>query len=217
MLGEGWGSLSSAVQPNPGIKVIDATGMYVMPGGIDPHTHLEAAMFNTVSCDDFATLGFLQVADNLFNLLFVYWKVLCRTLSGCWIRFSFFCLALSHSCFTAAFTINAAIPQSSSQLWSQIKDYMQRSGSCIGRWNYNGDRFRLASRAWPTAGLRSVRSKSKEVFDGLCVAHGCHAFWQKGIAHAWLMSYHNLLLDRTAVCWCFVSVGKQIARALCWK
>ena len=24
-----------------------------MPGGIDPHTHLEAAMFDTVACDDF--------------------------------------------------------------------------------------------------------------------------------------------------------------------
>lgn len=44
----------STLQPGPGAKIIGATGRYVMPGGIDPHTHLEAAMFDTVSCDDFA-------------------------------------------------------------------------------------------------------------------------------------------------------------------
>ncbi len=42
------------VQPGRGVRVVEAKGSYVMPGGIDPHTHLLAAMFNTVSCDDFA-------------------------------------------------------------------------------------------------------------------------------------------------------------------
>lgn len=31
---------------------VDATGMLVMPGGVDPHTHFELPMFNTVSSDD---------------------------------------------------------------------------------------------------------------------------------------------------------------------
>jgi len=33
--------------------VLDATGCYVMPGGIDPHTHLEMPFMGTYSSDDF--------------------------------------------------------------------------------------------------------------------------------------------------------------------
>jgi dihydropyrimidinase len=36
-----------------GAKVVDATGKYVMPGGIDPHTHLEMPFMGQVTCDDF--------------------------------------------------------------------------------------------------------------------------------------------------------------------
>ncbi len=36
-----------------GDKVLDATGCYVMPGGIDPHTHLEMPFMGTYSTDDF--------------------------------------------------------------------------------------------------------------------------------------------------------------------
>ncbi|AET00187.1 putative dihydropyrimidinase [Medicago truncatula] len=35
------------------VYVIDATGKFVMPGGIDPHTHLEMEFMNTVAVDDF--------------------------------------------------------------------------------------------------------------------------------------------------------------------
>src|SRR5215217_2011405 len=34
-------------------KVIDASGKYVIPGAIDPHTHMEMPFGGTVSCDDF--------------------------------------------------------------------------------------------------------------------------------------------------------------------
>jgi dihydropyrimidinase len=36
-----------------GDEVIDASGCYVMPGGIDPHTHLEMPFMGTYSSDDF--------------------------------------------------------------------------------------------------------------------------------------------------------------------
>jgi len=36
-----------------GDKVLDAKGCYVMPGGIDPHTHLEMPFMGTYSSDDF--------------------------------------------------------------------------------------------------------------------------------------------------------------------
>ena len=40
---------------NPADSVIDATGMYVMPGGIDAHTHLDMPLGAIVSTDDFET------------------------------------------------------------------------------------------------------------------------------------------------------------------
>ncbi|MEC7963244.1 MAG: amidohydrolase family protein, partial [Pseudomonadota bacterium] len=36
-----------------GDKVLDAEGCYVMPGGIDPHVHLEMPFMGTHSADDF--------------------------------------------------------------------------------------------------------------------------------------------------------------------
>ena len=36
-------------------KAIDATGKYVIPGGVDPHTHLDFPFGGTVSSDDFST------------------------------------------------------------------------------------------------------------------------------------------------------------------
>jgi dihydropyrimidinase len=44
----------TAIGPNlKGDKTLDATGCYVMPGGIDPHTHLEMPFMGTYSSDDF--------------------------------------------------------------------------------------------------------------------------------------------------------------------
>jgi dihydropyrimidinase len=38
-----------------GARVIDAGGAYVMPGGIDPHTHMELPFMGTVASEDFFT------------------------------------------------------------------------------------------------------------------------------------------------------------------
>lgn len=36
-------------------EIIDASGQYVMPGGIDPHTHMQLPFMGTVATDDFFT------------------------------------------------------------------------------------------------------------------------------------------------------------------
>src|ERR1700727_776406 len=38
-----------------GAEVIDAAAQYVMPGGIDPHTHMELPFMGTTASDDFYT------------------------------------------------------------------------------------------------------------------------------------------------------------------
>jgi dihydropyrimidinase len=48
------GETITEIGPNlSGNDVLDATGCYVMPGGIDPHTHLEMPFMGTYSTDDF--------------------------------------------------------------------------------------------------------------------------------------------------------------------
>ncbi len=38
-----------------GARVVDAGGQYVMPGGIDPHTHMQLPFMGTVASEDFFT------------------------------------------------------------------------------------------------------------------------------------------------------------------
>ncbi len=47
------GKISKIGDNLSGDEILDATGCYVMPGGIDPHTHLEMPFMGTYSSDDF--------------------------------------------------------------------------------------------------------------------------------------------------------------------
>src|SRR5258708_23441882 len=38
-----------------GARVVDAGGQYVIPGGIDPHTHMNLPFMGTVASEDFET------------------------------------------------------------------------------------------------------------------------------------------------------------------
>ncbi|PWB20513.1 dihydropyrimidinase [Comamonas sp. JNW] len=45
----------AAAQAPAGTETLDASGQYVMPGGIDPHTHMQLPFMGTVTADDFFT------------------------------------------------------------------------------------------------------------------------------------------------------------------
>ena len=46
-------AVGAAIDAPAGAQIVDAGGCYVMPGGIDPHTHLELGFMGSVSADDF--------------------------------------------------------------------------------------------------------------------------------------------------------------------
>jgi dihydropyrimidinase len=48
-------AVGSNLEAPAGAQVIDAGGQYVMPGGIDPHTHMNLPFMGTVTADDFFT------------------------------------------------------------------------------------------------------------------------------------------------------------------
>lgn len=45
--------VAPSLQPPPGAKVIDAAGKFVLPGGIDAHTHFADNFMSATSVDDF--------------------------------------------------------------------------------------------------------------------------------------------------------------------
>ena len=51
--GERIAAVGEKLDAPAGAEIIDAGGLYVMPGGIDPHTHMELMFMGTVSADDF--------------------------------------------------------------------------------------------------------------------------------------------------------------------
>ena len=48
-------AIGANLLPPPECELVDASGQYVMPGGIDPHTHMQLPFMGTVTADDFFT------------------------------------------------------------------------------------------------------------------------------------------------------------------
>ena len=48
-------AVGEGLQAGAGAVVVDAGGQYVMPGGIDPHTHMQLPFMGTTTMDDFFT------------------------------------------------------------------------------------------------------------------------------------------------------------------
>jgi dihydropyrimidinase len=53
MAGEKIVEIGRDVVPDSGMRVIDATGKYVLPGGVVPHTHLDTPSQGTNTADDY--------------------------------------------------------------------------------------------------------------------------------------------------------------------
>jgi dihydropyrimidinase len=48
-------TIGQHIAVGPDIPVVDATGLYVLPGGVDIHVHLENVIGPTITCDTFAS------------------------------------------------------------------------------------------------------------------------------------------------------------------
>ncbi|EFP04158.1 hypothetical protein CRE_07886 [Caenorhabditis remanei] len=45
--------ISPSIEPLPGLEIVDATDRLVIPGGIDPHTHMQLPFMGEIAKDDF--------------------------------------------------------------------------------------------------------------------------------------------------------------------
>jgi dihydropyrimidinase len=67
------GEVIAAVGPEleapAGARIIDAGGAYVMPGGIDPHTHMELPFMGTTTSEDFFTGTSAAVAGGTTTII----------------------------------------------------------------------------------------------------------------------------------------------------
>lgn len=48
-------TIGQAIDVGPDVRVVDATGLYVLPGGVDTHVHLENVIGPTITADTFAS------------------------------------------------------------------------------------------------------------------------------------------------------------------
>ena len=55
-------AVGAGLEASSGDEVVDASGQYVFPGGLDPHVHMALPFMGTVSVDDFETGGAAGIA-----------------------------------------------------------------------------------------------------------------------------------------------------------
>ncbi len=55
ILGDSIAAIGEGLEAPAGCEIIDAGGLLIMPGGIDPHTHMELPFMGTVASEDFFT------------------------------------------------------------------------------------------------------------------------------------------------------------------
>jgi dihydropyrimidinase len=62
-------SIASVGQLEPATKTIDATGMLLLPGAVDAHTHLDAEMFGATTADDFESGTIAAAAGGVTSVI----------------------------------------------------------------------------------------------------------------------------------------------------
>src|ERR1700728_3144719 len=62
-------AVSPNLEPPTGTEIADAGGMLGMPGGIDPHTHMELPFMGTVASEDFFTGTSAGVAGGTTSII----------------------------------------------------------------------------------------------------------------------------------------------------
>ena len=48
-------TIGQSIEVGPDVRVVDASGLYVLPGGVDTHVHLENVIGATITTDTFAS------------------------------------------------------------------------------------------------------------------------------------------------------------------
>ena len=62
-------AVGDALQAPAGALVVDAGGQYVLPGGIDPHTHMQLPFMGTTTMDDFFTGNAAAMAGGTTSII----------------------------------------------------------------------------------------------------------------------------------------------------
>ena len=69
VVGEKVAAIAEQLEAPVGCEVIDAAGAYVIPGGIDPHTHMQLPFMGTVTTEDFYTGTAAAVAGGTTTII----------------------------------------------------------------------------------------------------------------------------------------------------
>ncbi|GBR51141.1 dihydropyrimidinase [Neokomagataea thailandica NBRC 106555] len=72
------------IEPPIGSEIVDAHGLLVMPGGIDPHTHMEMPFMGTTSSDDFYTGTAAGLAGGTTSIIDFVIPEVGQSLFGAW-------------------------------------------------------------------------------------------------------------------------------------
>ncbi len=62
-------AIGASLEPAGGAEIVDASGQFVFPGGLDPHVHMELPFMGTVSSDDFETGTAAGVAGGTTSII----------------------------------------------------------------------------------------------------------------------------------------------------
>ena len=74
IMGESVVAVGTGLGAPAGAEVIDAGGAYVIPGGIDPHTHMELPFMGTVASEDWRGWAEKAACDYSFHVAVTWWS-----------------------------------------------------------------------------------------------------------------------------------------------